>query len=90
MNEGARILEEGYALRAVDIDIIYLNGYGFPAYRGGPMWYADTVGLKNVYERIREFEKQYGELWTPAPLLQRLVEQGKTFAKLDSQASAAA
>jgi 3-hydroxyacyl-CoA dehydrogenase len=46
VNEGARILEEGYALRAVDIDIIYLNGYGFPAYRGGPMWYADTVGLK--------------------------------------------
>ena len=50
VNEGARILEEGYALRAVDIDIIYVNGYGFPAYRGGPMWYADTVGLKNVYD----------------------------------------
>ncbi len=48
VNEGARILEEGYALRASDIDIIYLNGYGFPAYRGGPMWYADTVGLKKV------------------------------------------
>jgi 3-hydroxyacyl-CoA dehydrogenase len=90
VNEGARILEQGYALRSVDIDIIYLNGYGFPAYRGGPMWYADTVGLKNVYERIREFEKQHGELWTPAPLLQRLAEQGNTFAELDSQASAAA
>ena len=56
VNEGARILEEGFALRAVDIDIIYLNGYGFPAYRGGPMWYADTVGLKKVYERICEFQ----------------------------------
>ena len=90
VNEGARILEQGYALRSVDIDIIYLNGYGFPAYRGGPMWYADTVGLKKVYERIREFEKQHGELWTPAPLLQRLAERGNTFAELDSQASAAA
>jgi 3-hydroxyacyl-CoA dehydrogenase len=90
VNEGARILEQGYALRAVDIDIIYLNGYGFPAYRGGPMWYADTVGLKKVYQRICEFQKQHGELWTPAPLLQRLAEQNKTFAKLDSPASTAA
>ncbi len=56
VNEGARILEEGFALRAVDIDMIYVTGYGFPAYRGGPMWYADTVGLANVYNRIREFE----------------------------------
>jgi 3-hydroxyacyl-CoA dehydrogenase len=79
VNEGARILEEGYALRAVDIDIIYLNGYGFPAYCGGPMWYADTVGLKKVLERIRQFEKQHGELWSPAPLLVRLAEQGMTF-----------
>jgi 3-hydroxyacyl-CoA dehydrogenase len=78
-NEGARILEEGIALRAVDIDIIYLNGYGFPAYRGGPMWHADTVGLKKVLARIREFERQHGELWTPAPLLVRLAEQGMTF-----------
>ena len=90
MNEGARILEQGYAQRSVDIDIIYLNGYGFPAYRGGPMWYADTVGLKNVYERICEFQRQHGELWTPAPLLQRLAEQGKTFAEVDSQKSIAA
>ena len=52
MVEGARILEEGFASRAVDIDIIYINGYGFPAYRGGPMWYADTVGLAKVVERI--------------------------------------
>jgi 3-hydroxyacyl-CoA dehydrogenase len=81
VNEGARILEEGYALRASDIDIIYLNGYGFPAYRGGPMWYADTVGLKKVYERISEFHRQHGEIWQPAPLLKRLAEQGKTFAQ---------
>ncbi|MGA9473738.1 MAG: 3-hydroxyacyl-CoA dehydrogenase NAD-binding domain-containing protein, partial [Terriglobales bacterium] len=90
VNEGARILEEGFALRAVDIDIIYLNGYGFPAYRGGPMWYADTVGLKNVYQRIRDFEREHGELWTPAPLLKQLAETGKTFAEFDKQQVAAA
>jgi 3-hydroxyacyl-CoA dehydrogenase len=81
VNEGARILEEGYALRASDIDIIYINGYGFPAHRGGPMWYADTVGLKQVYERVSEFHRQHGEIWQPAPLLKRLAEQGKTFAE---------
>lgn len=80
VNEGARILEEGYALRAVDIDIIYLTGYGFPAHRGGPMWYADTVGLKKVYDRISEFHQQHGELWTPAPLLKRLAEEDRGFA----------
>jgi 3-hydroxyacyl-CoA dehydrogenase len=80
VNEGARILEEGYALRAVDIDIIYLNGYGFPAHRGGPMWYADTVGLKKVYDRVCQFRQQYGQLWEPAPLLKRLAEEGKSFA----------
>ena len=90
VNEGARILEEGFALRAVDIDIIYLNGYGFPAYRGGPMWYADTVGLKTVYERILEFEQQHGETWAPAPLLKHLAGQGKTFAEFNKQQSASA
>ena len=80
VNEGARILEEGYALRASDIDIIYLNGYGFPAYRGGPMWYADTVGLQQVYERVAGFHSQHGEIWQPAPLLKRLAERGGTFA----------
>jgi 3-hydroxyacyl-CoA dehydrogenase len=90
VNEGARILEEGYALRAVDIDIIYLNGYGFPGYRGGPMWYADTVGLQKVYQRICEFHQRHGELWEPAPLLQRLAEAGKTFAELDKEQVAAA
>jgi 3-hydroxyacyl-CoA dehydrogenase len=84
INEGARILEEGYALRAADIDVIYIAGYGFPAYRGGPMWHADTVGLKKVYQRIREFHERYGELWEPAPLLKRLAERGETFASFDA------
>jgi 3-hydroxyacyl-CoA dehydrogenase len=83
VNEGARILEEGYALRAVDIDIIYINGYGFPAHRGGPMWYADTVGLKKVYDRVCEFHRQHGFWWEPAPLLKKLAEEGKTFADFD-------
>jgi len=90
VNEGARLLEEGIALRAVDIDIIYLNGYGFPAHRGGPMWYADTVGLKKVYERICDFQQRLGSWWEPAPLLQRLAEQGKTFAEFSGRQSVAA
>jgi 3-hydroxyacyl-CoA dehydrogenase len=90
VNEGARILEEGYALRAVDIDVIYLNGYGFPAYRGGPMWYADTVGLKKVCDRVCEFQKQHGELWEPAPLLKQLAEQGKSFADFKKEQGASA
>ena len=80
VNEGARIMEEGIALRAGDIDIIYLNGYGFPAWRGGPMWYADTVGLAKVHERILEFG------WEPAPLLSKLADGGGTFASLDTRA----
>jgi len=90
VNEGARILEEGYALRASDIDIIYINGYGFPAHRGGPMWYADTVGLKRVYDRISEFHRQHGEIWQPAPLLKQLAEQGKTFAEFGREHGATA
>ncbi len=90
VNEGARILEEGYALRAADIDIIYLNGYGFPAYRGGPMWYADTVGLPKVYQRVCEFHQKHGDLWTPAPLLKRLAEAGQTFTEFDKEQAAAA
>src|SRR6202795_3057388 len=90
VNEGARILEEGFALRAVDIDIIYINGYAFPAYRGGPMWYADTVGLKKVYDRVSEFHQLHGELWRPAPLLKQLAEQGKTFAEFNKGQGATA
>jgi 3-hydroxyacyl-CoA dehydrogenase len=90
VNEGARILEEGYALRAGDIDTIYLNGYGFPGFRGGPMWYADTVGLKKVYERVCEFHKQHGMLWEPAPLLKKLAESGGKFADYERKAAGAA
>jgi 3-hydroxyacyl-CoA dehydrogenase len=90
VNEGARILEEGIALRASDIDIIYINGYGFPAHRGGPMWYADTVGLKQVYARVSEFHRQHGEIWQPAPLLKQLAEQGKTFAEFGREQGATA
>jgi 3-hydroxyacyl-CoA dehydrogenase len=75
INDGAKVLEEGIALRAVDIDVIYLTGYGFPAYRGGPMFYADTVGLKKIRERVLEFG------WKPAALLERLAAEGKTFSR---------
>jgi 3-hydroxyacyl-CoA dehydrogenase len=85
INEGAKILEEGIALRAIDIDIIYINGYGYPAWRGGPMWYADTIGLKRVYDRVREFHEEHGESWTPAPLLKKLAEEGRTFADFDKK-----
>lgn len=86
VNEGARILEDGIALRAVDIDITYLYGYGFPGWRGGPMFYAGVVGLKYVLSRIEEFETQHGsDLWSPAPLLKRLAEEGKTFQAFDRE-----
>jgi 3-hydroxyacyl-CoA dehydrogenase len=81
VNEGARILEEGFAARAVDIDIIYINGYGFAAHRGGPMWYADTVGLPLVLDAIRRFEARHGDSWKPAGLLVQLAEAGRTFAE---------
>jgi 3-hydroxyacyl-CoA dehydrogenase len=80
VNEGAFILEERIAQRASDIDVAYTSGYGFPAYRGGPMFYADTVGLPNVLVRIAEFAAgPYGDLWTPAPLLARLAREGGSF-----------
>jgi 3-hydroxyacyl-CoA dehydrogenase len=88
INEGAKILEEGFALRAADIDVIYLTGYGFPAYRGGPMWYADTVGLKKVRDRIAEFHRRHGEFWAPAPLLNKLADAGETFASWDAKQDA--
>jgi 3-hydroxyacyl-CoA dehydrogenase len=89
VNEGALILEEGYALRAGDIDTIYVNGYGFPAFRGGPMWYADSVGLKKVYEDIRDLHRKHGMLWEPAPLLKELAESGRTFAEFQRKAAPA-
>ncbi len=80
VNEGARILEEGIALRASDIDMVYLTGYGFPPYRGGPMFYADTIGLPKVLSAIESFQKGYqGSQWQPAPLLVQLAREGKRF-----------
>lgn len=82
VNEGARILEEGIASKASDIDMVYLTGYGFPAHRGGPMCYADTVGLYNVVRDMRRFAENPNddaEFWQPAALLQRLADEGKTF-----------
>jgi 3-hydroxyacyl-CoA dehydrogenase len=81
VNEGARILEEGIAARASDIDIAYLNGYGFPLHRGGPMLYADLAGLPNVVRALRRFAAEPGAdaSWQPAPLLLRLADEGKTF-----------
>ena len=87
INEGARVLEEGYALRAADIDVIYLTGYGFPAWRGGPMFYADRVGLKKVHERVAAFHRELGDRWRPAPLLERLAREGRTFQDLDRSAA---
>lgn len=75
-NEGARILGEGYASRAGDIDVIYCYGFGFP--RGGPMFYADTIGLSTVLERVRAYRASFGDYWTPAPLLERLVAEGRS------------
>lgn len=80
INEGARILEEGVASRPEEIDTIWINGYGFPRYRGGPMFYADQVGLRKVLERVRYYATQVGpDFWAPAPLLEKLAEEGGTF-----------
>ncbi|MDP1982777.1 MAG: 3-hydroxyacyl-CoA dehydrogenase family protein, partial [Sulfuritalea sp.] len=78
VNEGARILEEGIAARASDIDMIYLTGYGFPLFRGGPMLYADEVGLYNVARSMKEFAAASGDsFWEPAPLIAKRVAEGK-------------
>jgi 3-hydroxyacyl-CoA dehydrogenase len=79
VNEGAEILEEGIALRASDIDIVYVYGYGFPRFRGGPMFHADTVGLDKVHEAVQRYHSAHGELWKPAPLLAKLAAEGKKF-----------
>ena len=81
INEGAKILEEGKAQRASDIDIVWIYGYGWPVYRGGPMFYADTVGLKTVLEKLREFEARFGEDFKPAPLLEKLAADGGSFSR---------
>jgi 3-hydroxyacyl-CoA dehydrogenase len=86
INEGARVLDDGIAMRAADIDVIYVNGYGFPAYRGGPMFYADRIGLDTIYARVSQFHRELGVRWAPAPLLERLAREGRTFRELDAGA----
>ena len=80
INEGAKILEEGIVARPLDIDIVWIYGYGFPVYRGGPMYYADQVGLGPIYEAMLKYQERFGsEYWKPAPLLERLAKEGKKF-----------
>ncbi|ESR23789.1 3-hydroxyacyl-CoA dehydrogenase NAD-binding domain-containing protein [Lutibaculum baratangense] len=82
INEGAKILDEGKAIRASDIDVVWINGYGWPAHRGGPMYYGDRIGLDEVLETMRRFEATQGEDFRPAPLLERLVREGRGFGDL--------
>ncbi len=80
INEGALVLEEGIAQRSSDIDVVFANGFGMPRYRGGPMIYADTVGVKHIYDAICSYRERYGDLyWTPAPLLEKLANEGGNF-----------
>ncbi len=87
INTGAEILDEGIAQRASDIDTIYLNGYGFQSWRGGPMWQADQIGLKVVAEKIQAYEKTYGKRWKIAALIERMAAEGGTFAARDRKQS---
>ena len=79
VNEGAKILEEGKAIRASDIDIVWINGYGWPVYRGGPMFWGELVGLDKILAKMREFQEKHGDDFKPAALLERLVAEGKGF-----------
>jgi len=83
INEGAKILEEGLAIRASDIDVIWLNGYGFPRHRGGPMFYGDIVGLREVCDTLDRFHREWGDKWQPAALLRQLANAGSSFAEWD-------
>jgi 3-hydroxyacyl-CoA dehydrogenase len=78
-NEGARVLDEGYAIRPGDIDVIYVYGFGFPRHRGGPMFYAETIGLPAVLARLKEYRARFGDYWKPAPLIERLDAEGRGF-----------
>jgi 3-hydroxyacyl-CoA dehydrogenase len=88
VNEGARILEEGIAIRASDIDVVYVYGYGFPAYKGGPMFWAEQAGLARVVDTMRRLEPTHGARWAPAPLLERLVAEKQGFGAVRSDAAA--
>jgi 3-hydroxyacyl-CoA dehydrogenase len=80
INEGANILDEGKAIRPSDIDVVWENGYGWPVYRGGPMWFGDQVGLPKVLDKMKQFQAQMGDQFKPAALLEKLVSEGKKFA----------
>jgi len=82
VNEGAKILEEKKAIRASDIDVVWLNGYGWPVYRGGPMHWADSIGLDKVLAKLKEFEATMGDVWKPSLLLEKLASEGKGFKDL--------
>ena len=82
VNEACKILEEGKALRASDIDVMWLNGFGFPRYRGGLMFWADGIGARAVYNQIAAWHQRYGARWAPAPLLRQVAEQGGQFREL--------
>ncbi len=82
INEGCQILDDGIAIRPCDIDIVYINGYGYPQVTGGPMFWADQQGLDKVLDGVKKFHAEYGEPWEPAPLLEKLVKEGKNFASL--------
>jgi len=85
INEGIRILEEGVASRAGDVDVVWCAGYGFPRYRGGPLFHADTIGLRTVHDGILKYRDQFGPMhWEPAPLLARLVAEGRTLSEWDA------
>ncbi|AVS72022.1 3-hydroxyacyl-CoA dehydrogenase [Paracidovorax avenae] len=89
VNEGAKVVEEGIALRPLDVDVTFLSGYGFPRFRGGPMHYADTVGLPKILADIREFAQEDPLFWKPAPLLEKLVAEGRDFGSLNRAAAEA-
>jgi len=76
INEGAKVLDEGIALRASDIDMACIKGYNWPTYRGGPMFWADTIGLDTIIAKLKEFEASYGKDFTPSPLLERVAREG--------------
>ncbi|WP_019703983.1 3-hydroxyacyl-CoA dehydrogenase NAD-binding domain-containing protein [Paracidovorax oryzae] len=89
VNEGAKVVDEGIALRPLDVDVTFLSGYGFPRFRGGPMHYADTVGLPKILADIREFAQEDPLFWKPAPLLEKLVAEGRDFGSLNRAAAEA-
>ena len=83
INEGAKILEEGLATRASDVDVVWIYGYGFPLYRGGPMFWADSIGLQPIYDVMSRLYDKHGDLLKPAASLERLAKAGKGFADFE-------